>query len=225
MSIEVYPGDRPLAPPPPPTWGEIAPVGKTATVLRVALPDRWVSFPVGQFIHWEHQVGEPELLTIQTAKRSIIVTGRDLADIRIALEQATRCREELARCRQAVADLTALTGKVFEHEERYRELLKRQGELVDLLDITKNQAAAQQAAESTGDVESVAAVPEPGSPSEGESEDETPATSVSVHAALPEPPGIQPIKPRRPVKMDSSQSLAPTVRMTANNTERMRIAI
>jgi hypothetical protein len=86
MSIEVYPGDRPLAPPPPPTWGDIAPVGKTATVLRVALPDRWVSFPFGQLTQWEHQVGEPELLTIQTAKRSIVVTGRDLADIRIALD-------------------------------------------------------------------------------------------------------------------------------------------
>jgi hypothetical protein len=86
MSIEVYPGDRPLAPPPPPTWGDIAPVGKTATVLRVALADRWVSFPFGQLTLWEHQVGEPEMLTIQTAKRSIVVTGRDLADIRIALD-------------------------------------------------------------------------------------------------------------------------------------------
>jgi len=45
-------------------------------------------------------------------------------------EQATRCREELTRCRRAVADLTALTGKVFEHEERYCELLNRQGEFV-----------------------------------------------------------------------------------------------
>jgi len=77
MSIEVFPGDRPLAPPPSPTWGEIAPDGKVATVLRVALPDRWVSFPVGQLTQWEHQVGEPELLTIQTAKREIVVTGRD----------------------------------------------------------------------------------------------------------------------------------------------------
>jgi N12 class adenine-specific DNA methylase/adenine-specific DNA methylase len=140
-------------------------------------------------------------------------------------EQATRCREELTRGRQAVADLTALTGKMFEHEERYRELLKRQGELVDLLDITKNQAAAQQAAESTGDVESVAAVPEPGAPSEGESEDETTATSVSVHPAAPETPGIRPNKSRRPAKMESPQSLAPTVRLAESNTGRMRIAV
>ncbi len=140
-------------------------------------------------------------------------------------EQATRCREELARCRQNLADLTALTGKVFEHEERYRELLKRQGELVDLLDITKNQAAAQQAAESTGDVESVAAVPEPGAPSEGESEEETPAASVSVQPAEPETPRIRPIKPHRPVKMEATQSLAPTVRLASSNPGRMRIAI
>ena len=86
MSIEVYPGDRPLAPPPPPTWGEIAPVGKTATVLRVALPDRWVSFPVDQFKRWDHEVGEPELLTIKTDKDKIIVEGRDLAPVRVAMD-------------------------------------------------------------------------------------------------------------------------------------------
>lgn len=45
-------------------------------------------------------------------------------------EQAKRCREKLTRCWRAVADMTARTGKVFEHEECYRELLKRQGELV-----------------------------------------------------------------------------------------------
>jgi hypothetical protein len=145
--------------------------------------------------------------------------------IRSIDEQAARCREELARSRQAVTDLTALTGKVFEHEERYRELLKRQGELVDLLDITKNQAAAQQAAESTGDVESVAAVPEPGAPSEDESPEETPATSVSVQPAASETPRNRPIKSRRPVKMETPQSLAPTVRLAASNTGRMRIAI
>jgi len=91
MSIDVHPGERPLAPPPPPTWGETAPVGKTATVLRVALPDRWVSFPIGQLTQWEHQVGVPELLSIQTAKREIVVSGRDLADIRIALDLGRLC--------------------------------------------------------------------------------------------------------------------------------------
>jgi len=145
--------------------------------------------------------------------------------VRSIEEQAARCREELARSRQAVVDLTALTGKVFEHEERYRELLKRQGELVDLLDITKNQAAAQQAAESTGDVESVAAVPEPGAPSEGEGEEETPATPVSVQPTESESTRIQPIKTRRGVKMESRRSLPPTVQLAADNPTRIRIAI
>jgi hypothetical protein len=86
MSIEVYPGDRPLAPPPPPTWGEIAPDGKVATVLRLALPDRWVSFPVDQFKRWDHEVGEPELLTIKAEKDRIVVEGRDLDPVRIALD-------------------------------------------------------------------------------------------------------------------------------------------
>jgi N12 class adenine-specific DNA methylase len=70
-------------------------------------------------------------------------------------EQAMRCREELARCQTNVAELAALTGKIFEHEERYRELTSRQGELVELLDITKNQAASQLAAEPTNEVETL----------------------------------------------------------------------
>ena len=86
MSIEVHPGDRPLLPPPPPTWGEIAADGKVATVLRLALPDRWVSFPVDQFKRWDHEVGEPELLTIRTEKDKIVVEGRDLAPVRVALD-------------------------------------------------------------------------------------------------------------------------------------------
>lgn len=94
-------------------------------------------------------------------------------------EQAMRCREELTRCQTNVAELAALTGKIFEHEERYRELVKRQGELVDLLDITKNQAAAQQATETKDDLESVAAtVPEPDAPGEEENPEEAPAVTM-----------------------------------------------
>jgi N12 class adenine-specific DNA methylase len=68
-------------------------------------------------------------------------------------EHAIRTREERDRCHRQVIDLVALGEKIFEHEERYRELLKRQGELVDLLDIAKNQAAANQATESKEGVE------------------------------------------------------------------------
>lgn len=137
-----------------------------------------------------------------------------------------RFHDELARCRANLAELTALTGKTFEHEERYRELLKRQGELVDLLDITKNQAAAQQATESTGDVDSVvAAVPEPSAPSEEESPEESPAPVVATEPATAKTTKIRPVKTRRPVKKEPLQPLAPTVRLASGNTGRMRIAV
>ena len=80
-------------------------------------------------------------------------------------EQLGRCREDLTRARSNLAELTALSGKDFEHEERYRELIARQAELVAKLDLTKNQASSQQGAEPTGEVES--------KPETGESE--TPA--------------------------------------------------
>ena len=141
-------------------------------------------------------------------------------------EHVLRLRDELARCRMNLAELTALTGKIFEHEERYRELLKRQGELVDLLDITKNQAAAQQATESTGDAESVAAVaPEQNSPGEEESSEEAPAPVVATEVALAKTTKIRPIKTRRLVKKAPVQSLVPTVRLSSGNTDGMRIAV
>ncbi len=141
-------------------------------------------------------------------------------------DHVMRFRDELARCRTSLAELTALTGKIFEHEERYRELLKRQGELVDLLDITKNQAAAQQAAESTGDVESVAAVmPEPNVTSEEEGSEETPTPVGATKPASAKTTKIRPIKTGRLEKKHATQPLAPTVRLASGNGGRMRIAV
>ena len=82
-------------------------------------------------------------------------------------EHLGRCREDLARAKTNLAELSALSGRVFEHEERYRELIGRQAELVTKLDLTKNQASSQQAAEPTVEMESK---PEP-------SETETPAVA------------------------------------------------
>jgi TolA-binding protein len=141
-------------------------------------------------------------------------------------EQVTRFRDELARCRTHLAELTALTGKVFEHEERYRELLKRQGELVDLLDIAKNQAAAQQATESTGDVESVSpVVPDASRPDEDESPKETPATVVAMPPAMASGAKLRRARTRRSEQAESALRLAPTVRLALSNTGKMRIAI
>ncbi len=75
-------------------------------------------------------------------------------------EQAERCHADLAHTKKSLAELSALAGNVFEHEERYRELVARQAELVEQLDLTKNQAASQLSAEATGEVETVDDLPE-----------------------------------------------------------------
>ena len=91
MSIEIFPGTKPLTRPAPPNWGEISPGGKTATVVRFALVNRWVSFPADQFKRWEHAVGEPEMLTIKTEKEEIVIEGRELGEIRAALDLGRLC--------------------------------------------------------------------------------------------------------------------------------------
>jgi N12 class adenine-specific DNA methylase len=63
-------------------------------------------------------------------------------------DQIERTRQELAQTTKNLGELSNLAGNVWEHEEHYRTLVKRQAELVDALDITKNQAASQLATES-----------------------------------------------------------------------------
>ena len=91
MSIETHPGSKSLVPPPPPNWGEIVPEGQAAVVVRFALVDRVVTFPVDQFKRWEHAPGEPELLTISTEKEQIVIEGRELAEVRAALDLGRLC--------------------------------------------------------------------------------------------------------------------------------------
>ncbi len=91
MSIEVFPGNKPLTRPAPPNWGEISPDGDPARVVRFALVGGWVSFPADQLKRWEHTLGEPELLTIKTDRDEIVVEGRDLAEVRAALDLGRLC--------------------------------------------------------------------------------------------------------------------------------------
>jgi hypothetical protein len=140
-------------------------------------------------------------------------------------EHVLRLRDELARCRTNLAELTALTGKIFEHEERYRELLKRQGELVDLLDITKNQAAAQQATESTGDVETVSVeASEMGISTDVEPAEESSTPAVAVATVEPKPITRR-FKARTPAKGQTTKSTSPTVRLAPQEPARMKIAV
>jgi hypothetical protein len=62
-------------------------------------------------------------------------------------ERIGRCREQLAQSRKALVDYTALTDRPFEHEARYHEVIARQAELVQALDLTKSQKAEGLAAD------------------------------------------------------------------------------
>jgi hypothetical protein len=95
MSIEQQPGKKPLVSPPPPTWGELAPEGQTAEVVRFLLMDRIVSFPSSELKRWEHVAGAPEMLTIRAGKESIVVEGRELNVVRAALDLGRLCELRL----------------------------------------------------------------------------------------------------------------------------------
>lgn len=86
MSIEYQPGQKPLVPATPPTWGEITPEGEKATVVRFVLADRVVIFPFSQLKRWEHIAAEPEILSITVGKEQIVIEGAELAAICAALD-------------------------------------------------------------------------------------------------------------------------------------------
>lgn len=86
MTLDLSSSQRLPAPEPPPVWGELAPPGETAAVLRLMLPDRVVSFPAGELRRWEHVAGDPERLIIRAGREAIVVEGSELAAIHAALD-------------------------------------------------------------------------------------------------------------------------------------------
>lgn len=92
MSILHQPGQKPLVPPPPPTWGEVAAENETAPVVRFVLADRVVTFPLSELKRWDHIAGEPEVLSISVGREQVVIEGAELGPIRAALDQR-RLRE------------------------------------------------------------------------------------------------------------------------------------
>jgi phage shock protein A len=74
--------------------------------------------------------------------RSVEHTVQSMADVAKSLEQT------IADTKKRIADLSAQIGQPFEYEAKLSELLRRQQEITDKLDLAKNQAPAQLAAES-----------------------------------------------------------------------------
>jgi hypothetical protein len=58
-------------------------------------------------------------------------------------ERATRFESDIRDSQKRATELEAKVGAPFEHEQRYHELSKRQSDIEEKLDLTKNQASSQ----------------------------------------------------------------------------------
>jgi len=58
-------------------------------------------------------------------------------------ERATKREADIADTQKQAKDLEGKVGAPFEREARYQELSRRQGEIEEQLDLTKNQAPSQ----------------------------------------------------------------------------------
>jgi hypothetical protein len=58
-------------------------------------------------------------------------------------ERATRLEADIKDSQKRAAELEAKVGSPFEKEERYHHLARRQSEIEEHLDLTKNQAPSQ----------------------------------------------------------------------------------
>jgi hypothetical protein len=62
-------------------------------------------------------------------------------------EVAASVEQSIFDTKKRISDLNAQIGQPFEYQEKLATLLQRQQEITDALDLTKNQASAQLAAE------------------------------------------------------------------------------
>jgi hypothetical protein len=97
----------------------------------------------------------PEILLKGTATYTANVGNTALGTIRSIEhtiqnldEVAAQNAKDIADARQHIDDLTVQIGQPFEYEERLAALVRRQQEIADALDLTKNQASGQLEAES-----------------------------------------------------------------------------
>ena len=58
-------------------------------------------------------------------------------------ERAVRLESDIQDSQKRAKELSSKVGAPFEHEKRYHELTRRQAEIEEKLDLTKNQAPSQ----------------------------------------------------------------------------------
>jgi hypothetical protein len=124
-----------------------------------------VSQRVGKFAGFELSLhatynNEVELMLHGRNSYSARVTDTALGTIRSLEsivqgfeERGARLESDIQDSQKRAKELESKVGAAFEHEERYHELSKRQSEIEEKLDLTKNQAPSQVEAESADENE------------------------------------------------------------------------
>ncbi len=118
---------------------------------------------VGRFARFELFVrtdlgGEADLVLRGMNSYAARVTDTALGTIRSLeatvqafAERAIKLRADIADAHKRGKELESKVGAVFEHEERYQHLTRRQSEIEEKLDLMKNQAPSQVEADSPDD--------------------------------------------------------------------------
>jgi hypothetical protein len=70
-------------------------------------------------------------------------------------ERATKLETDIADAHKRGKELEGKVGAPFEHEERFQQLCRRQSEIEEKLDLTKNQASSQVEAASVDESEEI----------------------------------------------------------------------
>ncbi len=100
MSIDQHPAKEPLVLPSSPQWGEVALDGQQVQWIRFLLPDRIVSYPLGELRRWEYVVGNPERLVIVAGRDQVEVEGHNLKAVCDALDASKLCAVRVNRQRR-----------------------------------------------------------------------------------------------------------------------------
>lgn len=121
MALKGYPDKEAVAPASRTlAWGVLAEEGETAQVVRFAIGDGSVSFPVHAFKRWEFKPGMPDLLTIRADSEVITVQGQRLAPVRDALDAGALLvlRVKPGRLAAPSSDETVVTEITFAVEKQ-----------------------------------------------------------------------------------------------------------
>ena len=99
MSINQHPAKEPLMSPSSPLWGEVASAEQRVCSVRFLLPDRVVSFPLGELRRWEHVAGNPERFVIVAGREQVKIEGLNLKEVCEALDASKLCAVRVNRQR------------------------------------------------------------------------------------------------------------------------------